>query len=158
MALLEGRARDGRWVFGGNSRGFVRWGEFKKLLNKRIAELRSARGAAPMLPWTIHDIRRTVSTNLHESRERVTKKPGGFELREYYSFAKPHIAEAVLNHVSGHKAGVAGDYNYAEYTAEKRDALELWAAHLMALLSSARQTAGEDSGEAGNQVETGTRG
>ena len=28
---------------------------------------------------------------------------------------QPHIIEAVLNHVSGHKAGVAGIYNRATY-------------------------------------------
>jgi hypothetical protein len=33
----------------------------------------------------------------------------------------------VLNHVSGHKAGVAGVYNRASYAAEKRAALDLWA-------------------------------
>ena len=39
----------------------------------------------------------------------------------------PHIVEAVLNHVSGHKAGVAGIYNRATYEKEKRAALVLWA-------------------------------
>jgi hypothetical protein len=39
-----------------------------------------------------------------------------------------------LNHISGHKAGVAGVYNRALYTAEKRQALDLWAAHIRALL------------------------
>jgi hypothetical protein len=63
-----------------------------------------------MLPWTIHDIRRTVATNLIESRQRVTKMERGLELRESYSFAKPHIVEAILNHISGHKGGVAGVY------------------------------------------------
>jgi hypothetical protein len=37
----------------------------------------------------------------------------------------PHIVEAVLNHVSGHKAGVAGIYNRATYEREKRQALDL---------------------------------
>ena len=27
----------------------------------------------------------------------------------------PHIVEAILNHVSGHRAGVAGIYNRAKY-------------------------------------------
>ena len=31
---------------------------------------------------------------------------------------QPHIVEAVLNHVSGHKAGVAGIYNRATYAVE----------------------------------------
>ena len=45
----------------------------------------------------------------------------------------PHIVEAALNHISGAKAGVAGTYNRAAYTQEKRVALERWAEHLGAL-------------------------
>jgi hypothetical protein len=36
----------------------------------------------------------------------------------------PHVIEAALNHVSGHKAGVAGIYNRATYEPQKRAALE----------------------------------
>ena len=39
----------------------------------------------------------------------------------------------MLNHISGHKAGVAGVYNRASYAAEKRQALDLWAEHVLAL-------------------------
>jgi hypothetical protein len=46
----------------------------------------------------------------------------------------PHIIEAVLNHVSGHKAGIAGIYNRAAYEREKRAALDRWAEHVMALV------------------------
>jgi hypothetical protein len=42
----------------------------------------------------------------------------------------PHIVEACLNHISGAKASVAGTYNRAAYAAEKKAALERWAAHL----------------------------
>jgi hypothetical protein len=42
----------------------------------------------------------------------------------------PHVIEAILNHVSGHKAGVAGIYNRSTYPTEKRAALDLWASHL----------------------------
>jgi hypothetical protein len=45
----------------------------------------------------------------------------------------PHIVEAILNHVSGHKAGVAGIYNRAKYTDEMREALARWANHLDAI-------------------------
>jgi hypothetical protein len=47
----------------------------------------------------------------------------------------PHVIEAALNHISGHKAGVAGVYDRALYSAEKRQALDLWAAHVEALLA-----------------------
>jgi hypothetical protein len=47
---------------------------------------------------------------------------------------QPHIIEAVLNHVSGHKHGVAGIYNRATYEPEKRQALALWAEHLAAIV------------------------
>jgi hypothetical protein len=39
----------------------------------------------------------------------------------------PHVIEAVLNHISGHKVGVAGVSNQATYAKEKREALEAWA-------------------------------
>jgi hypothetical protein len=39
----------------------------------------------------------------------------------------PHIFEAVLNHQSGHKSGVAGTYNRAKYEGEMRAALQRWA-------------------------------
>jgi hypothetical protein len=38
----------------------------------------------------------------------------------------PHVVEAILTHVSGHRAGVAGIYNRARYEAEMRQALERW--------------------------------
>jgi integrase len=62
--------------------------------------------------WRIHDLRRTVATHMAEIG------------------VAPHIVEAVLNHISGHKAGVAGIYNRAAYAAEKKAALERWAVHL----------------------------
>jgi hypothetical protein len=46
----------------------------------------------------------------------------------------PHVVEAVLNHVSGHKAGVAGIYNLATYLPEKTAALAKWANHLEAVV------------------------
>ena len=41
----------------------------------------------------------------------------------------PHVVEAILNHVSGHKAGVAGTYNRSTYEPEKRTALDEISAH-----------------------------
>ena len=47
--------------------------------------------------WTIHDLRRTAATRMGD--EGVL----------------PHVVEAVLNQISGSKAGVAGTYNKASY-------------------------------------------
>jgi hypothetical protein len=47
----------------------------------------------------------------------------------------PHVVEATLNHVSGHKAGVAGTYNLAEYRPEKQEALRRWAQHVHGVVS-----------------------
>jgi hypothetical protein len=47
---------------------------------------------------------------------------------------QPHVVEAVLNHVSGHKGGVAGIYNRSTYAAEKAEALARWDNHIAALV------------------------
>jgi integrase len=60
-------------------------------------------------PWRLHDLRRSCATGMAELG------------------VQPHIIEAVLNHVSGHKAGVAGIYNRARYEPEMRAALQRWA-------------------------------
>ena len=57
---------------------------------------------------------------------------------------QPHVIEAVLNHISGHKAGVAGVYNKATYLPEKTAALARWAEHLVAVVALPA-----DSGECG---------
>jgi integrase len=69
--------------------------------------------------WCLHDIRRTAATGMAE-RLGVT----------------PHVVEAVLNHVSGHKRGVAGIYNHATYEMEKRQALARWADYVLAIAES----------------------
>jgi integrase len=68
--------------------------------------------------WVLHDLRRTAATRMAELG------------------VQPHIIEAVINHVSGHKGGVAGIYNRATYDKEKREALNLWAEHVMALVEN----------------------
>jgi hypothetical protein len=51
---------------------------------------------------------------------------------------QPHVIEAVLNHVSGHKAGVAGIYNRATYAAEKRQALDTLATYVATAIAKAQ--------------------
>ncbi|MCS3761658.1 integrase [Bradyrhizobium centrosematis] len=73
-----------------------------------------------VLGWRLHDLRRTAATGMAELG------------------IAPHIVEAVLNHISGAKAGVAGTYNRAQYNSEKRVALAQWAEHLTRLIYSER--------------------
>jgi len=51
---------------------------------------------------------------------------------------QPHVIEAVVNHVSGHKGGVAGIYNRATYAEEKRLALQRWADHVSRIVGEGR--------------------
>lgn len=88
---------------------FSGWSRSKSELDARIAET----AGKPFPHWTPHDLRRSFATHAAEIG------------------IQPHIIEAVLNHVSGHRAGVAGIYNRASYETEKRTALNLWAEHLL---------------------------
>jgi hypothetical protein len=62
-----------------------------------------AKLGAALAPRTPHDFRRSLSTTLHE-RFGVP----------------PPIVETILDHVGGHKAGVAGVYNKASYLDQRR--------------------------------------
>jgi hypothetical protein len=43
------------------------------------------------------------------------------------------VTEAVLNHISGSRGGIAGVYQRHDWATEKRAALEAWAAHVFAV-------------------------
>ena len=90
---------------GGGATGFSGWSHAKAALDNRLG--------TKLEPWTLHDLRRSCATGMAELG------------------VSPHIIEAVLNHISGHKAGVAGIYNRARYTDEVRDALDRWAEHVL---------------------------
>jgi integrase len=62
--------------------------------------------------WRFHDLRRTAVTWLAGA---------GFP---------PHVADRLLNHVSGSIRGVAAIYQRGEFLAERKAALEAWAAHV----------------------------
>jgi integrase len=105
------------FVFGGRREAaFADWFHAKRALDARLAEHNGA-----LLPhWVIHDIRRSVATGMADIG------------------VQPHVIEAVLNHVSGHKGGIAGIYNRAQYSAEKAQALARWDEHIAALLRGRR--------------------
>ena len=91
-------------VFGDGEGAFSGFSKAKAALGRRA-------GTAAR-PWTLHDLRRTVSTRMNSLG------------------VMPIVVEAVLSHVSGSRSGVAGTYNRSHYRPEKRDALDRWAAEL----------------------------
>ena len=68
------------------------------------------------LPWVIHDIRRTVATGCQKL---------GIDLQ---------AVEAILGHTGGSRGGIVRVYQVHDFAAEKRAALEAWAAHVMGLV------------------------
>jgi integrase len=108
-AILQARPRnpDRDLVFGERVGGFGNWSKAKAKLDARLK----------IQPWRLHDLRRTCATHMAELG------------------VQPHVIEAVLNHISGSKAGVAGIYNRSTYESEKSRALELWGNHVEAIAS-----------------------
>jgi integrase len=94
-------------IFGERGTGYSGWSRSKRGLD----------AASGVGVWKLHDLRRTAATRMADLG------------------VQPHIIEAVLNHVSGHKAGVAGIYNRSAYAPEKRAALDVLASHISVLLA-----------------------
>ncbi|WP_191058458.1 tyrosine-type recombinase/integrase [Geminicoccus harenae] len=132
LATIE--RRDGRsHIFGRGAGGYSGYSRSKVALDHRLATVRAEeRRGRPLRPderpavedklpsWVLHDLRRTAVTMMAEIG------------------IPPHVVEAIVNHVSGHKAGVAGIYNRATYAGEKRQALERWANHIDEIVSGQR--------------------
>jgi integrase len=93
-------------LFGARGIGFTRWSASKRELDER----------AGVADWHLHDLRRTAATRMVDLG------------------VAPHIVEAVLNHFSGHRAGVAGIYNRSSYEREIRSALIMWADRVRSLV------------------------
>jgi integrase len=114
-SVLEGRPhRPGRdFIFGRRqNRPLTGWSVCKASLDDRIKAI-----GVELPSWTHHDLRRTMATRMANDLDIA-----------------PHIIEAVLNHVSGHKGGVAGIYNRADYSVQMRQALTSWADRLLTIV------------------------
>jgi integrase len=119
VALIRGlyKRADRDFVFGSGDGSFAAWSQSKDRIDARIlARLRKSDPAATLTPWRVHDLRRTTATGMADIG------------------ILPHVVETVLNHVSGHKGGVAGIYNRSNYGPEKRAALNLWDVRLAKLV------------------------
>ncbi len=113
----DGQPRD--LIFGRAQRGYSGWSKSQRELNERLVE-----AGTPIESWWLHDLRRSLSTTMHDRLGVM-----------------PHIVEAVLNHISGHRSGVAGTYNLANYDGQKAVALRKWSDHIEALVTGKRPTA-----------------
>lgn len=80
------------------------------------AEIAKANDSEEVPAFTLHDLRRTAATGMAGL---------GFP---------PHVVEAVLNHRSGTRRGVAGVYNRFAYGEEKAAALDAWSRRVLALV------------------------
>jgi integrase len=105
------------FIFTTNGRTSVSgFSKAKEALDTSIADILGD-GAEPMPHWTLHDLRRTVATNLQKLGVRL------------------EVTEAVLNHVSGSRAGIVGVYQRHTWANEKRIALNAWARRLDAIVA-----------------------
>lgn len=84
---------------------FQGWSKSKSLLDK----------TANVHSWRLHDLRRTMVTYM--ARIGVAQ----------------HVSDRILNHKSGVISGVAAVYQQHEFHEERKQALEKWSAHLVAL-------------------------
>ncbi|HEY1745446.1 MAG TPA: tyrosine-type recombinase/integrase [Xanthobacteraceae bacterium] len=100
---------------------FGGWSKAKRALDKAIVEARAKSAAkagaqpAPLIAWSIHDLRRTFATGLQRLGVRL------------------EVTEAVLNHISGSRGGIAGVYQRHDWATERRSALESWAVHVVSI-------------------------
>jgi integrase len=67
--------------------------------------------------WTFHDLRRSLATGLQAL---------GFPIE---------VNEAVINHVSGRRGGLARVYQLHDYRAEKAKALQSWGDHIASVIA-----------------------
>jgi integrase len=111
--ILKRRPHTRDYVFGVGEGEFVGWAKCKIALDARITE----KLGAELPDWVIHDLRRTFATGLQRLGVRL------------------EVTEAILNHVSGSRGGIAGIYQRHDWAAEKRQALDAWATHVLAVVS-----------------------
>jgi integrase len=109
LEILAGITPAGEYVFSTHS------GRVPVELGTKPKDRLDARMGAS--DWRFHDLRRTAVTKMAELGVR------------------PDVIELVVNHVSGHRGGIAGIYNRSEMLPERRAALERWAAHVEGLVA-----------------------
>ena len=108
MAVLRRLDRRGPYVFSpiGN-KPFQKFSKAKRLLD----------ALSRVTGWRLHDLRRTCVSGM--ARLGIA----------------PHVADKILNHQAGTISGVAAVYQRHEFLSERRQALDLWGAHVGKMLN-----------------------
>jgi len=108
IAVLRGIPKLGPYVFNlHGTKPFRRFSAAKRKLD----------ALSGVTGWRLHDLRRTCVSGM--ARLGVA----------------PHVADKVLNHQSGTISGVAAVYQRHDFLAERKEALDRWAAHVERLMS-----------------------
>ena len=110
MAILNRANKQGELVF--SRSGNIPFQDFS--VAKREIDLLSG-----VTGWRLHDLRRTCVSGM--ARLGIA----------------PHVADKILNHQGGTISGVAAVYQRHDFLAERREALEKWAAHVREIIGNA---------------------
>jgi integrase len=112
IAVLIGMQKIGQFVFSASgTKPFRSFSTFKRELDEMSG----------VHEWRLHDLRRTCVSGM--ARLGVP----------------PHVADKILNHQGGTISGVAAVYQRHEFLPQRKQALDLWGAHISALLRTARR-------------------
>jgi integrase len=106
LLRVQPRLTNSDLVFPGERGIFSGWSKAKAALDRECG----------VTGWRLHDLRRTMATGLQRLGVRL------------------EVTEAVLGHIAGSRAGIVGIYQRHSWAEEKRRALELWGAHVAALV------------------------
>jgi integrase len=115
--VLNRANRSGPLVFSVlGTKAFQEFSRAKRLLDK----------LSGVTGWRLHDLRRTCVSGI--ARLGIA----------------PHVADKILNHQGGTISGVAAVYQRHEFLSDRRQALDLWGAHVRKVLNGVRNEQGID--------------
>ena len=101
--ILGALPRTSDLVFHTNGNAFTQFARLKRHHDDRSG----------VQDWVIHDLRRTAVSGM--ARLGV----------------EPHVADKILNHQSGTISGVAAVYQRHDFMSERKEALKMWASHVI---------------------------
>jgi len=120
VAVLASLPRIGNSPLVLTTNGAVPASNYGKNKNRLDAAITAKNDGAALLPWQLHDLRRTVASGMARLAINLP------------------VIEKVLNHSSGSFGGIVGVYQRHNFSDEKRHALERWGAHVDDLVSGRR--------------------